>query len=95
MYSHVKPKYYHDLNGPYQTKNDFLSSEGLHLEGPFIAMDKRGAHNPSHIRNLKNGVRDLEAVYGKDFSSVAIVTLAPELDIRREVVKYLSGKGTY
>ncbi|XP_003740784.1 N-acetylglucosamine-6-phosphate deacetylase [Galendromus occidentalis] len=66
---------------------------GLHLEGPFIAMDKRGAHNPSYVRTLENGVCDLTDVYGNDLSSVAIVTLAPELDIRREVIKYLSSRG--
>ncbi|OQR69937.1 putative N-acetylglucosamine-6-phosphate deacetylase-like [Tropilaelaps mercedesae] len=66
---------------------------GLHLEGPFIAMAKRGAHNPKYLRDLSGGVRDLEEVYGKDLSSVAIVTLAPELDSEGGAIRHLISKG--
>lgn len=50
---------------------------GVHLEGPFIAPEKRGAHSPQYIlepsleqfRALTDGYRDL----------IRVVTLAPEL----------------
>lgn len=63
------------------------------MEGPFIAMAKRGAHNPNYVRDLSGGVNDLQKVYGEDLSSVAIVTLAPELDPKGDAIRYLTGKG--
>ena len=50
---------------------------GVHLEGPFISMEKKGAHPEQYIRELKSGFQDLEDMYG-DLSNVAIITLAPE-----------------
>lgn len=49
---------------------------GMHLEGPFISMARRGAHNPKHIIDpcidcFDNLVRDYEGF-------IKIVTLAPE-----------------
>lgn len=66
---------------------------GLHLEGPFIAMAKRGAHNPNHVRDLSGGITDLREVYGDDLSSVAIVTLAPELDPSGVAIQHLIRQG--
>lgn len=66
---------------------------GLHLEGPFINLNKRGAHNPQHIRALENDVSDIQEVYGNDLSNVAIVTLAPELDTTGKVTKCLTHRG--
>ncbi|GLE07683.1 hypothetical protein PINS_up018286 [Pythium insidiosum] len=46
---------------------------GLHLEGPFINVERKGAHDPG----------SLEERYGS-LEHVAIVTLAPELEAREE-----------
>ncbi|PSW20105.1 N-acetylglucosamine-6-phosphate deacetylase [Photobacterium sanctipauli] len=48
---------------------------GLHLEGPFISKEKKGAHNINHIRELD----ELTAYYLADNKdNIAVVTLAPE-----------------
>ena len=62
---------------------------GLHLEGPFLHPDKKGAHNPAHLQwptaekvarwSPENGVR--------------LVTLAPELDGALDVVQQLTERG--
>jgi len=50
---------------------------GLHLEGPFINADKKGAHSDKIIRKPSN--TELEEIirYGKDI--IKIITIAPEI----------------
>nr|XP_002130591.1 N-acetylglucosamine-6-phosphate deacetylase-like [Ciona intestinalis] len=64
---------------------------GVHLEGPFICHEKKGAHPEKFIRKL-TGCDSVLEVYG-DLTNVKIVTLAPELDNACEVIKMLSEKG--
>lgn len=49
---------------------------GMHLEGPFLNREKRGAHNPSVIRKPSN--EELEEIvrYGKGV--IKVMTIAPE-----------------
>lgn len=62
---------------------------GLHLEGPFLNPAKRGAHNPTYLRQP-----DVGAVKGwSREAGVYLVTLAPELDSNHEVVKQLVRNG--
>jgi len=50
---------------------------GLHLEGPFLAMARRGVHDPRHLAEpLGDGGR--AAAWSRE-AGVAMVTLAPEL----------------
>ena len=49
--------------------------KGLHLEGPYIAQSKRGAHNPEIIGPPKT--EDLKTI--AKFESVSSITIAPEL----------------
>ena len=65
---------------------------GLHLEGPFIDITKKGAHPEQYIRPFSNGFADLEACYG-DLSNVAYITLAPEQPNSLAVVQGLRAKG--
>jgi N-acetylglucosamine-6-phosphate deacetylase len=62
---------------------------GLHLEGPFLAPDKRGAHDPTLLTSP-----DLEAIghWSRD-AGVTLVTLAPELAGARAVVQALVDRG--
>ncbi|KAH3843348.1 N-acetylglucosamine-6-phosphate deacetylase-like [Dreissena polymorpha] len=66
---------------------------GLHLEGPFISKEKKGAHNEANIKDFKNGFRDVEEMYCHNFDNVAIVTIAPELERCSEVINELFNRG--
>lgn len=62
---------------------------GLHVEGPFLNPQKKGAHNPAYLRSP-----DLDAV--REWSpeqGVRLVTLAPELPGALEMVKALTARG--
>lgn len=64
---------------------------GAHLEGPFINSNAIGAQNPNYIlppsiSTYKSMVKDCE-------DSVISLTLAPELDGSKDLIKYLSNKG--
>jgi N-acetylglucosamine-6-phosphate deacetylase len=62
---------------------------GLHLEGPFLAPTKRGAHDPHLLMSP-----DVKAIGGwsRD-AGVAVVTLAPELDGAEAVIRGLLDRG--
>lgn len=62
---------------------------GLHLEGPFLNPQKKGAHNPAHLR-----LPDMEMA--RDWvpeNGVRLVTLAPELPGAFELIQYLRRHG--
>lgn len=65
---------------------------GVHVEGPFISIEKKGAHPENCIRGFENGFETLEAVYG-DISDVSIITLAPEKPRVPEVISELVRRG--
>jgi N-acetylglucosamine-6-phosphate deacetylase len=62
---------------------------GLHVEGPFLNPQKKGAHNPKYLR-----LPSVEAVAGwSPETGVRLVTLAPELPGALEVIVSLSDRG--
>lgn len=66
---------------------------GFHLEGPFISVEKKGAHPESFLRTFQaGGMEDLMDAYGS-LDSVAMVTLAPELAGSQSVVRELCRRG--
>jgi len=65
---------------------------GVHLEGPFISIDKKGAHPGHFIREFDDGIKTVEEVYG-DISNVSIVTLAPEKNRAPEAIDELVKRG--
>ncbi|CAK7304465.1 N-acetylglucosamine-6-phosphate deacetylase isoform X5 [Vulpes vulpes] len=68
-------------------------SQGVHLEGPFISREKRGAHPETHLRSFEtNAFHDVLATYGP-LDNVRIVTLAPELGRSHEVIQALTARG--
>lgn len=62
---------------------------GLHVEGPFLHPQKKGAHNPAHLRTP---APDLVADWSPQ-TGVALVTLAPELPGALETIAALVGRG--
>lgn len=64
---------------------------GAHLEGPFVSPEAIGAQNPNYllapsISAYNEMVKDCE-------DAVISITLAPEVDGAKELIKYLSEKG--
>jgi N-acetylglucosamine-6-phosphate deacetylase len=64
---------------------------GVHLEGPFLNPEKRGAHPAEHLRSLT--LDQLKRVLGDYASVVRIMTLAPELDSTGDVIPFLVSQG--
>ena len=60
---------------------------GVHLEGPFLHPDKRGAHPQQHLLPLN--LDTLKQVLSDYTEIIKIVTLAPELDPKGETIKFL------
>ncbi|XP_040919307.1 N-acetylglucosamine-6-phosphate deacetylase isoform X1 [Toxotes jaculatrix] len=66
---------------------------GFHLEGPFISVEKKGAHPEQYLRTFQSGgIEDLMEIYGS-LDNVAMVTLAPELTGSLSVVRELCHRG--
>ncbi|EEC04828.1 N-acetyl-glucosamine-6-phosphate deacetylase, putative [Ixodes scapularis] len=65
---------------------------GLHLEGPFINKHKKGAHKAQLIQSLDDGLEAVARMYGP-LDNVAIVTVAPELDVDDTVIPSLVKRG--
>lgn len=61
---------------------------GIHVEGPFISPEKKGAHPPHCIREYSKGFDCVELAYGT-LENISIVTLAPELLNSDEIIKQL------
>ncbi|MFW6359126.1 MAG: N-acetylglucosamine-6-phosphate deacetylase, partial [Chroococcales cyanobacterium] len=72
------------------TLDEFRNSEntaqvtGVHLEGPFLHPEKRGAHPEKHLLPLT--LDNVKRVLGDYAEIVKIITLAPELDTSGEVI---------
>lgn len=86
-YHQVLPKIKRKAGG-----KDGATILGVHVEGPFISVEKKGAHPENCIRELEEGFKTLVDVYG-DISNVAIVTLAPEKLRVPEVIAELVRRG--
>ncbi|MEG4021228.1 MULTISPECIES: N-acetylglucosamine-6-phosphate deacetylase [unclassified Microcoleus] len=64
---------------------------GVHLEGPFLNPQKRGAHPVEFLLPLT--IENVKQVLGDCAHIVKIITLAPELDSTGEVIPYLQSLG--
>jgi N-acetylglucosamine-6-phosphate deacetylase len=62
---------------------------GVHLEGPFIDLEKRGAHAAAHV--LRPDAKLLGRLL--DLGPVRMVTLAPELDGASELTALAANRG--
>jgi N-acetylglucosamine-6-phosphate deacetylase len=64
---------------------------GVHLEGPFLNYEKRGAHRAEYL--IHPTLETVEWILGDYAHVVKIITLAPELDPSGEVIPYLCSLG--
>jgi N-acetylglucosamine-6-phosphate deacetylase len=62
---------------------------GLHLEGPFLNPEKKGAHQPAYLRSP-----DLTSIAGwSPETGIRLATLAPELPGALDLIRTLAGRG--
>lgn len=64
---------------------------GAHLEGPFISPKAIGAQNPKYV--ISPSVEAYNSMVGDEGDAVVSITLAPEVEGAKELIKYLSEKG--
>lgn len=64
---------------------------GVHLEGPFLNYQKRGAHPAEFLLPLT--LEEVKRVLGNYAHIVKIITIAPELDPTGEVIPFLRSLG--
>jgi len=66
---------------------------GLHMEGPYINPEMRGAQNPEHIRkpSLEEFQEYVEASRGK----LVIMDIAPEIEGALQLISYASSLGVH
>jgi N-acetylglucosamine-6-phosphate deacetylase len=64
---------------------------GVHLEGPFLNSQKRGAHPAEYLLPLT--IEEVKRVLGDYATLVKVITLAPELDPTGVVIPYLRTLG--
>lgn len=63
---------------------------GIHLEGPFISMEKKGAQNPAYIKKPSREIFDrLQKAAG---GLVRLITIAPEVEGAEEFIRSLAGE---
>lgn len=72
-------------------KSEAAQILGVHLEGPFLNPDKRGAHPAEYLLPLT--IDHVKRVLGDYAVIVKVMTLAPELDPTGEVIAYLKSLG--
>ena len=63
---------------------------GLHIEGPYISIPKKGIHNPAYIRVMSDEIIHKIAKFGSKVTK--IMTIAPE-NAKVEHLKELRGSG--
>jgi N-acetylglucosamine-6-phosphate deacetylase len=64
---------------------------GVHLEGPFLNPQKRGAHPEAYLLPLN--IKFITEILSKYAETVKVITLAPELDQTGSVIPYLRSLG--
>lgn len=64
---------------------------GAHLEGPFISPKAIGAQNPNFL--LAPSVENYNKIVGDYGDAVVSITMAPEVEGAKELIKYLSDNG--
>jgi N-acetylglucosamine-6-phosphate deacetylase len=73
-----------------QDQNNTAQILGVHLEGPFLNYQKRGAHPEQYLLPLS--IEHLQRVLGDYSQIVKVITLAPELDSSNQAITYLRDK---
>lgn len=65
---------------------------GINLEGPFIAMSKKGAQNADYVR--AGSIKEFDDLWYASGEKIKLITIAPEAFDSREFIEYTSKKCT-
>lgn len=63
---------------------------GIHLEGPYLARARCGAHNPNLLKSPT--ISEIQRLTEVGKGAVKMITVAPELENALEVISYLASK---
>ena len=63
---------------------------GIHLEGPYLARARCGAHNPNLLKSPT--ISEIQRLIEVGEGGIKMITVAPELDNALEVISYLASK---
>ena len=90
----VNEKMIKSIKGYQANKNDAPGAKylGIHLEGPFFNVAKKGAHLPENIRDTS--IEEFKTFIEAGGEDIKIITLAPELPNAEETIKYIVECGT-
>lgn len=75
----------------YKNKEDRSQVLGIHLEGPFFALEKKGAQPAKYIRDPN--IEDMENLVALSKGKMKMVSLAPDKKGALELISYLKSKG--
>lgn len=66
---------------------------GVHVEGPFINKEKKGAHPAKFMMDHKGSMVTIKETYGEGYKNISIITLAPEIKSSEAIIKKLKADG--
>ncbi|MDD8031484.1 MAG: amidohydrolase family protein, partial [Acidobacteriota bacterium] len=64
---------------------------GIHLEGPYVSLKRKGAQDPKYLREIKE--EDLERLQEALGSLKTLITIAPEAGRNKEYIQKMVGLG--
>lgn len=64
---------------------------GLHLEGPYLSLERRGAHNPHFLRIPQK--EEIASLLGRGAGIIKRITIAPELEGAMDAIEYCTHRG--
>lgn len=70
---------------------EFPVIKGIHLEGPFLSVKYRGAHEEKYLQ--KPSIELFKKLQDASGNNIKYVTIAPELEGSLELIKYLVNSG--
>lgn len=74
-----------------KTRSDCAEPLGFHVEGPYISLQRKGAHDPKYLKQPE--IAELERLWEASQGFWRTMTLAPELDGAMEAISWLVDHG--
>lgn len=64
---------------------------GIHLEGPYLNIEKKGMQNPAYLRHPN--LKEMKKIFDEADGLIKMVTIAPELPGGIELIDFLKKRG--